>query len=168
MYTKAPVREPFFKNQTMKYFFVLLALCLLSACNHDKSKTEERSHDQHEHPSAEIQDLKLNNGKKWASDASTDRNVEELNNTLQQFESNSSPKMADYKELSLRLQENINTMVNECRMKGPDHDALHQWLEPIIHNTKELKQSIDEKTAAILVKNIRDRVNIYSQYFARS
>ena len=32
-------------------------------------------------------------------------------------------------------------------MKGPDHDALHQWLEPLLEETKVLKNTTKVESA---------------------
>jgi hypothetical protein len=50
-------------------------------------------------------------------------------------------------------------------MQGPDHDALHKWLEPLINAVKELKQSTTEEKAAAAWGKIEAQVHLYDQYF---
>lgn len=50
-------------------------------------------------------------------------------------------------------------------MKGPDHDALHKWLEPLLEETKELKNATEVKNAREKLKEIDERINLFAQYF---
>ena len=56
-------------------------------------------------------------------------------------------------------------MINECKMKGPDHDVLHQWLEPLLEETKEMKNATEVKIAQDKIKEIEERINLFAQYF---
>ena len=42
-------------------------------------------------------------------------------------------------KLTKQLQIRIDTLVQQCKMKGPDHDALHVWLEQVLHDLQEVK-----------------------------
>ena len=50
-------------------------------------------------------------------------------------------------------------------MSGPDHDALHQWLEPVLSETNQLKNVTDTAVAAKTFKSIDTRIDDYHNYF---
>jgi hypothetical protein len=50
-------------------------------------------------------------------------------------------------------------------MKGPDHDALHKWLEPFIVEVASLKSATTEQKAGDVLKEIQKRLHLYTQYF---
>ena len=73
--------------------------------------------------------------------------------------------MEDYSVLAADLQAGLDKMVKECRMKGADHDALHLWLEPLMKDVTNLKNSKTQDEAAGLFAKINEQVNIYNSYF---
>ena len=109
--------------------------------------------------------LTLNNGAKWNGDESTNANVKNLETILSDFKPSSTPATADYVTLSNNLQSGLDKLVQECRMKGPDHDALHAWLEPLIVKIKNLKQTSDVNAAVSATEDIREHVHLYHDYF---
>ena len=56
-------------------------------------------------------------------------------------------------------------MVNECKMKGADHEALHHWLEPVMKKTKELKSANSVENARTIFDEIEKQINLFPQYF---
>ena len=63
------------------------------------------------------------------------------------------------------MQDGLNKLITECKMKGADHDALHHWLEPVIEKTKELKSVDTEEKGAIILSNINHDLDLFDQYF---
>jgi len=63
------------------------------------------------------------------------------------------------------LQAGIDQMIKECRMKGPDHLALHKWLEPLMEQVNQLKQATNAASAKIHFSEVKKRLNIFNQYF---
>ena len=53
--------------------------------------------------------------------------------------------LENYIQTAEQLHDGLNKMINECKMKGADHDALHQWLEPLLKETKEMKNATEVK-----------------------
>jgi hypothetical protein len=53
----------------------------------------------------------------------------------------------------------------ECRMKGPDHLALHKWLEPLMEQVAQLNQATNAASAKIHINEVKKRLNIFNQYF---
>ena len=49
-------------------------------------------------------------------------------------------------------------------MSGPDHEALHHWLEPVLKETNQLK-SVTDTTARTTFDSIDKQLDIYHNYF---
>ena len=146
----------------MKKTFLLLSFSLLVfACNSTSDKTEEHA----EHAHSETTNLALNNGAKWKADASTSNNVLDIKIIADNFKTKPSPSVNDYQLLSSDLKNGLDKMIKECKMSGPDHEALHQWLNPILKNTNELKSVSDTTTGSSLFKSIDQKIDEYHNYF---
>jgi hypothetical protein len=82
--------------------------------------------------------IQLNNGSKWKVDETTQNNVAMLKQIVSDSTRAATPVLA------AALQSRLDSLVSQCTMQGPDHEALHQWLQPIIQSVKELKEEKDE------------------------
>jgi hypothetical protein len=145
----------------------LLLIVALLACNTPKSnknynKTAEA--DEH-HAEAANEKLELNNGAKWKADSTTNNNVNNLKLILTKFDSGSDRSLSAYKKVQSDLQQGIDKMIAECKMEGPNHTALHKWLEPLIDRVAALKQAPDEPASAGALKAVRAQADLYDQYF---
>lgn len=114
---------------------------------------------QHEKASEE---LVLNNGSKWKIDQATGNNVDRLRQIAKKVNGNT---LADYHQAGTTLQAGIDQMIKECRMKGPEHLALHKWLEPLMEQVNRLNQATNGASAKIHFNEVRKRLNIFNQYF---
>ncbi|HRF19060.1 MAG TPA: hypothetical protein PK977_12880, partial [Chitinophagaceae bacterium] len=63
------------------------------------------------------------------------------------------------------LQSGLDKMISECRMKGPDHDALHKWLEPLIGQVKKLNETEKPEESAQQLTAITQQIQLYFQFF---
>lgn len=146
-----------------KIHFLLLCTAFLFACNQtpEKSKTDEYS----THDLEQTSELALNNGAKWKADLVTNHNVTNLRSIADDFKTKSSPSVIDYQKLSTDLTTGLNKMIKECKMTGPDHDALHIWLQPILEENAELKNSTDTEISGTIFKSIDKRLDNYNNYF---
>jgi hypothetical protein len=136
----------------------------LFACTNtgtEKKETIQATEEAHH----EATKLTLNNGAKWKSDESTNKNVAELEAITDRFTINQPKLTADFTNVANELQAGLDKMIKECRMQGADHEALHQWLEPLMKSVNELKKAGDEKEASKLFDEIREQLNNYHQYF---
>ncbi len=150
----------------MKLFFVFLGLLLIAACNNQQSSPAADEHkvpDQYEH-NLPAESLSLNNGVKWKADSSTNNNVKSMQIIVEQFTSTGKTP-GDYKQLGAALQAGLDNLIRECRMKGPDHDALHKWLEPLIGQVKRLNESEKPEEPAQQLTAIAQQMQLYSQFF---
>lgn len=150
----------------MKILLMLL-LCLgsLIACKQAETKKEQDTTTEHAHHKAEAPALTLNNGAKWNSDESTNKNVGDLETIMHRWRENKAKTLADYQTAGNELQSALDKMIRECRMKGPDHDALHLWLEPLLKNVNDIKMATNESKAENVFHEIDERIKNYHLYF---
>jgi hypothetical protein len=117
---------------------------------------------QHETPS---EALVLNNGAKWKVDNATNNNVKNLKAILRMSNSGNNRSLSTYHKTANSLQTGLDKMIRECRMKGPDHLALHKWLEPLMVQVTKLKQTPTVAIAAHSLQAIKLQLKRYDQYF---
>ncbi|MCK9402101.1 MAG: hypothetical protein M0Q26_01750 [Chitinophagaceae bacterium] len=144
---------------------MLLATGLLLACNSQNEKenstTAEPATENHEH-TEKANGLVLNNGAKWKADSTTLANAAGLQGIVSNAKKES---LENYLQTASRLESGLSKMVNECKMNGADHDALHQWLEPLMQKTKELKKATASENAAAVLGDIEKQISLFAQYF---
>jgi hypothetical protein len=148
---------------------MILFLCsyFLNACNDqqptvNKNVTEDSVHKHLESPEEK---LALNNGQKWKVDSITKINVNNIQSIVASINNQQNKSLLIYKNSATDLQKGLDKMINECKMEGPDHEALHQWLKPLIEKVQELTKATTEEGAASVVKEIEEQINLYPQYF---
>jgi hypothetical protein len=137
---------------------------ILFACNNHKpveSKNVVNSSEaDDDRPAAKTEPLVLNNGAKWKVDISTNNNVNNIKGIPGKFNDGNDKLLAAYKKAYTDLQQAINKMIVECKMKGRDHEALHKWLEPLITQVANFKQASTAPDAAGSLKVIQAQVNL--------
>lgn len=151
-----------------KIIGVLMIAGVLLACNSatNKDKTEATAPaENHSNHTDNGTALQLNNGAKWKADSITNRNVVDLRTIADNFKILPFPTLGEYQILSTDLGTSLNKLVNECKMTGPDHDALHQWLETVLKETNELKTVSDTTVARQTFKVIDQSIDGYHNYF---
>jgi len=129
--------------------FEMTAMCMSS--DHSRQASSEK--------------LVLNNGAKWKVDKTTDVNAKNLKAVLQGFNSGRDRSLAGYHKLASDLQSGLDKMIKECRMKGPDHLALHKWLEPLMGDVSKLRQASTVSGASRSFEAVKFQLNRYDQYF---
>ncbi len=139
---------------------------ILWSCNNhqpgdkqDAMKTSETDH--HDEPK-KTGELTLNNGAKWKADSTTWLNVASLQ-IIVSGARKESPE--NFMQMARALENGLNKMVSECKMKGADHDALHRWLEPVIDNTIKLKNAKTTESGAVILSEIEKQLGLFQQYF---
>jgi hypothetical protein len=123
-----------------------------------------RQYETHEHASKKIQTpakLRLNGGEKWNVDDPTNMYVNNMQGIVQRFDMRGSE---DYNMLADSLRVQTTDLVVNCKMKGPDHDALHVWLGPVLDDVKALAGT-DKTEAKKSYDDIKVRLTEYDTYF---
>ncbi len=139
-----------------------MVVSVFFACNSHDHHAHDDGHD-HSHEGQGVgTELTLNNGAKWKADANTNTNVETLKTILAQA---APASVEEYHATGAELQASITKMITECRMQGPDHDALHLWLEPLINTNKKLQGVASVEEGAEILSAIQAQLDKYTQYF---
>lgn len=145
----------------------VLVTGLLVACNTNENKKSDLKilstvETEAQKSTESATELTLNSGEKWNADASTNLNVTALSKIIQSVHPTS---LEDYHAVGKTLQEGIDKMIRECTMKGPDHDALHHWLEPLMEKNKILQTAKSANEATEAFDFIKNQVNQYEYFF---
>ena len=114
-----------------------------------------------EPPPADHAGLSLHNGVKWKADARTLANVSLLKKLVADA---LKQNPVNYSLTAEALQKGLDKMVSECSMKGPDHEALHQWLLPLVKNVHTLKK-VSVENAVVMLHEIEAQIQLFDQYF---
>lgn len=127
----------------MKKLIIILTI-VITACNTQVSTKQEDKEfpTEKEHSESEV---RLNKGSKWKADQATKENVAAM---VKLVNDRSYMDAAKREELSAKLQSKIDTLIKQCRMQGPEHDALHVWLEKVLTDMKQLKDGENGYSAA--------------------
>ena len=152
-----------------KLLILLLFAGTICACNNHKPTQNKNfnipSDADDDKNGAATEKLVLNNGVKWKVDTNTNDNAAAISAILKKFDSGNYKSIIAYKNAQNDLQAGINNMIAECKIKGPDHIALHKWLKPLIAKVSALEKAHTVTDAAEAVKTIETQVNLYNQYF---
>lgn len=146
-----------------KNLFIVLCFAVLLSCN--QNSNEVVSHKEDTKTMGTDTNLTLNNGAKWTADSITNHNVIALRVTANMFRVEPFPSLSNYQVLGNDLGSDVNNMIQQCKMTGPEHDALHKWLEPILHQSNQLKNIADTSAARKIFNSVDGRINLYDQYF---
>src|SRR5262245_11114166 len=127
----------------MKQLIILL-LVAIASCTNQQSAERQENNKAHDHQNS-AETVPLNNGGKWKADEATKKNVA----VMVQVVNDTTYAGAENKEqLYTSMQTKVDTLVDQCRMKGPEHEALHVWLEKVLKDMKELKEEGNEYSEA--------------------
>ena len=148
-----------------KYIYMEKLLIILSiiaiSCSNPEGQQETSGHEHHDMGKPEhAPSMQLNNGAKWKTDEATRKNVKVLIEILN--DSNNS-HLNSRTELVQKMQAGIDSLVRQCRMSGPDHDALHVWLNQVQQDLKKIKEYKDDnyKTLYATLKKDVERFSLF-------
>lgn len=140
----------------MSKILIIISLFFIS-CSGNVPQLDDASQNKHEQHDTTVTKgattLNLNNGAKWKTDEATQRNVAAMVSIIND---SSNAGKENKTQLVKHLQTTINTLTQQCKMKGPEHDALHVWLTLVLHDLKELKENDDDyqKSYTALKKDV--------------
>ena len=143
--------------------FLLVCASLLFACNQSADKTADNGQTGHEQHQDTV--LSLNNGAKWKADSVTNHNVVRLKSTADMFRVAPFPSINNYRVLGNDLSNDVDTLIQQCKMKGDEHEALHKWLEPILNLSGQLKNTTDTSEARQIFKSVDTHIDAYRNFF---
>lgn len=151
----------------MKKILSIFSLLFIFSCNQGNETTTPAANDSisHAENTGDQGAVSLNNGSKWKADTITNRNVLELKTMADNFRIKPFPSVQDYQLVGNDLKAGIDTMLSQCKMKGSDHEALHHWLEPVLKNVNDLKNTSDSAAGRQLFGLIDSQLRNYKNYF---
>jgi rubrerythrin len=121
-----------------KIIVFLISFFFVACTNTSQEKAESTTEHVHSN-STSI--LKLNKEAKWKTDEATRQNVVAIEQVVNDsIYANGKNKVQFVNQLQVKL----DTLVQQCKMTGPDHDALHMWLGKVLHDVKEIKEDENE------------------------
>lgn len=132
---------------------------------HDHTGHEHAGHDQHEENS--LQGLKLDEDKKWKSDASTFEGVQSIDLMVQAFNEQHDHNVEGYHQLSKDISGRLKQLFKECTMEGEAHDQLHIVVHAISEDAKSLSEVKDDQQGHQLVDQTSAHVNLFYEYFEK-
>lgn len=153
---------------------MLLSALIFFACNNGAETTaktgdtavtekhEEHEADQHEEHTGK---LSLNNGAKWQTDESTRTHAVKLNADIGAFNAKADADISAFQSFAGDMQKELNSLVSDCKMKGPNHDALHLWLEPVLQDVSNLKKVTTIEEGKLGTEKLTNDVKKFNQYF---
>ena len=109
--------------------------------------------------------LTLNNGAKWKADPSTNENVKSIKIVSDKFSGKKEKSLNEYHQCAADFQQAADKLIADCKMSGPDHDALHLWLHPLLEKIKTLKNSKDITEAGKFYSEIQSQLTLYKNFF---
>ena len=146
-----------------KKFVIILCGSFLFSCNQGTNNSESQSNEAHS--VVEDTTMTLNNGAKWKADSITNHNVVRLKVTANMFRVKPFPELDTYQLLGGYLSNDGDTMLQQCKMTGSDHEALHKWLNPILNQSARLKKVTDTAEGRKIFDSLDRRINTFHQYF---
>jgi hypothetical protein len=157
---KAPITITMINSKTRHMNKIIIALAIfLWACSGTTQQQDKQQADTANEKET-VAAVQLNNGSKWKVDEATRNNVAMLRQIVSDTTQAATPALA------AALQSRLDSLVSQCTMQGPDHEALHQWLQPIIHSVKEMKEEKDEAgEQKKALPAIRKELAMFDTYF---
>lgn len=146
--------------------FVLFSM----SCHQQEHHNDADRAGAHDHHAATTADnnLTLNNGAKWVVDDVTADNYDGMKTMTDMFAVAPSPSLSNYQIYGKDMSNALNKMIKECKMQGPDHDALHLWMEPLTGQINELRSISDSAAAKKVFDSVRTRVDAFGDYFTEA
>lgn len=105
----------------------------------------EGGHEHHTHDAAaaDLENLVLNDGKKWPMDGHTRDVIGEMHKTVAEVAIASA---ADGRRAGEVLDEQLKTLIRGCTMQGPAHDNLHVFLGAFMPEVNALASAESDST----------------------
>lgn len=153
----------------MKTNSALMTLAILSCLGSGPHAAwaQGNGHD-HSHHAAEADHLKLNNGKKWATDANLRLGMERIRDALSSEMTaihNGKMTATQYQGFVQKVNEQISFMVQNCKLDKEADTVLHLVLAGLVSGADAISAAGDEHSRHLGVEKILHGLNDYVTYF---
>jgi len=132
---------------------------------HDRKQSETSAHNHTELGASQDdsmnlpEELNLNDGKRWEANPETTSGIKKMQEVISAYETNGDQTIV---ELGMRLQEELDGIINKCTMHGEAHVQLHIYLVPLIRQVKILREQATDQTQ---VNEMKLYLTQYFNYF---
>ncbi len=110
--------------------------------------------------------IALIDGKKWKVDAVTQKHIEQLQKTVSDNQAGgTSDDVEIYHKLGSLMSDEVGALLKDCTMEGADHDALHQFLMPLMKKMDKLKTTPTALIGKKVFGKIGDQLEEFGKYF---
>lgn len=133
-----------------KLIILLTVTMLIYSCNNENGDNKQK----------EEHSIHLNNGEKWTANAETQEGMTNLKNIM-----DNKTEDISYDSLVGLMQDQTRFIINNCDMKGEDHDQLHLVLHPILKSIDVLKDSDNSKQKENAIENTKQMLSDYFKHF---
>lgn len=147
----------------------MATIFILASCQNSSTQTTDVSQTNHTNATVSTNSqteqtaaLQLNQGAKWKADESTNTQVRHmLNFVLKQY-----PVTIDeFKTVSNAIKQDTDKLISGCKMRGPEHEALHTWLLPFLETNKKLANTTSVDEAKTLYADMQHQLKTYFDFF---
>ncbi|MBL1279808.1 MAG: hypothetical protein COA33_006030 [Fluviicola sp.] len=135
---------------------------LMVSCSGETNIEKGNSKQEKELPTSKVNELTLDNGEKWESNAETYQGMTELRTLLENFNGET---LEDYHLLGDKSNEQTAFIISNCSMKGAAHDQLHFVLLPILENKDNLISAETIESAEIEFSKLDENVESFFTFF---
>lgn len=150
----------------IKLSLIVASMFLFAACqNEEHGQDHEHANTATEVHTSDGKTLALNNGAKWQTDESTRQHAAALQGIADGFPFNENTTLEAFHNHAEAMQTELNYLIQDCRMKGAEHDALHLWLEPVLEDTRQVSETSDAAAAQAATKQLHEDIRKFPQYF---
>jgi len=110
----------------------------------------------------EIDVLYLNNGKKWLTNEETHEGMTQIKVILENMDPLT---LEDFHLMGAKCDEQTSFIINNCSMKGDEHNQLHFVLHPILNDIAGLINAETIEKAEVLRASLEMNIMDYFSHF---
>lgn len=147
---------------------LLFSTLLFTSCGeqkNDSEATKEVAAKTHRHQGGHEQwqeEIQLDNDNRWVANDATTLGVLNMTHLI---ESSSAQTINDYHKLAKALNDEKNTLIKRCTMKGASHDNLHIYLQPLLKDLALLQEADTTAKGEKTLREILKHLKMYHHYF---
>lgn len=149
---------------TINTFLMLAIISFAISCGNPSESKHEQSEaentDIHQHDSESV--VSLDNGKRWKANMETTIGINNMISLMESF--SDKENIVAYATLKVNLDNEVNTILDNCKMTGESHNQLHNYLVPLIEMLREVGSS-DIDTCKYGFMKLEKHLREYSTYF---
>ena len=147
--------------------FSVLSLAFFFSCNEpqrEQNVSSAETNEPHKH-SEVLPNLRLNKGARWKVGDATNKSIMQLQSIVELYEIEKNKTLAGYLEAGKKLEAGINVLIENCKLSGAEHDALHEWLQPFMEDAEALSKVKNQEEGELYFEKVDAMLHKYYEYF---